>query len=146
MARLFACAGCGRTYPPPRRRDRCPTCEKEYYRERRKRRGSTTARGLGHQHEQLRERVLAEESRCWLCGEPARPDDPLVADHVVPRAAGGETTRSNLRAAHGSCNSRRGAGGGQGTRRDERPTDPATRFSRRTLVNMPVEDEGPLIG
>jgi rubrerythrin len=29
MARVFACNGCGRTYPPPRRRGRCPACEKE---------------------------------------------------------------------------------------------------------------------
>jgi 5-methylcytosine-specific restriction endonuclease McrA len=104
----FCCAGCFRTYPAPRRRGRCPDCEREYYRERRKRRGSTTQRGLGHTHQQLREQVLAEEKLCWLCGKPATAGDPLVADHVIPRSRGGATTRANLRAAHASCNARRG--------------------------------------
>jgi 5-methylcytosine-specific restriction protein A len=126
----FCCAGCFRTYPPPRRRDRCPECEKAYYRERRKRRGSTTQRGLGHAHQHLRKQVLAEEKLCWLCGGPATGDDPLVADHVIPRSRGGATTRSNLRAAHASCNARRGDGGS--TKADS--TDPAARFSRNKLT------------
>lgn len=41
---------------------------------------------------------------CWLCGEPARPDDPWTADHVT---AGDPS--SELRPAHRSCNSARGS-------------------------------------
>jgi 5-methylcytosine-specific restriction protein A len=40
---------------------------------------------------------------CHLCGEPARPNDPFTADHII---AGDK--ESPLAAAHRSCNSRRG--------------------------------------
>jgi 5-methylcytosine-specific restriction endonuclease McrA len=43
--------------------------------------------------------------RCWLCGRAGA--DTL--DHVVPVAYGGTNTPANLRPAHKSCNSRRGA-------------------------------------
>lgn len=53
--------------------------------------------------------------RCWLCSESI--DRSLIvphrgagtADHVVPLARGGADNDQNLRAAHFSCNSRRGA-------------------------------------
>jgi 5-methylcytosine-specific restriction protein A len=80
----------------------CRDCERE-------RRPNTTQRGLGSNHQRIRRQVLAEENLCWICGQPARPDDPLTADHVLSRAAGGRNTRSNYRAAHYSCNSSRGA-------------------------------------
>jgi 5-methylcytosine-specific restriction endonuclease McrA len=62
----------------------------------------------GAEHRRARRQVLSEEQICWLCGEPGRPDDPLSADHVIARAAGGADHRSNFRAAHLSCNKRRG--------------------------------------
>ena len=52
-----------------------------------------------------------KRSAVGICGEPAKPGDPLTADQVVSRAAGGGNTRSNYRAAHRSCNSSRGAKG-----------------------------------
>lgn len=52
--------------------------------------------------------VLAEEQTCWMCGRPGTPDDPLTADHVIPRSRGGSHDRRNLRAGHLSCNSARG--------------------------------------
>src|SRR5438552_15817270 len=100
----FCCASCFRIYGPPRRRGRCPDCERAYYRERRKRRGSTTQRGLGAEHQRLAKQVLNEETACWICGGRGTADDPLEVDHVVPRSKGGKTVRSNLRAAHASCN------------------------------------------
>lgn len=63
----------------------------------------------GRPHRRARAQTLQEETRCWICGHPARPDDPLTADHVIPRAHGGPNTRDNYRAAHASCNIRRGA-------------------------------------
>lgn len=36
---------------------------------------------------------------CWICGQPARLDDPWQADHVVAA-----DPASELRAAHRSCN------------------------------------------
>ena len=64
----------------------------------------------GRPHRRVRAQVLAEESICWLCGKPGTVDDPLTLDHVVPRAHGGPTARANCRAAHSSCNKRRGTG------------------------------------
>jgi 5-methylcytosine-specific restriction endonuclease McrA len=97
----------------------CPRCLKE----REARRGSTTQRGLGADHQRRRAALIASGARiCWLCGkagswDPADPD-PLTADHVMPRAAGGRL--SELRPAHRSCNSGRGARAAQG-RQDPPP-------------------------
>ena len=66
----------------------------------------------GRAHRQARALTLAEEHVCWLCGLPARPGDPLTADHVVARVHGGRDSRANYRAAHASCNKRRGSKGG----------------------------------
>ena len=41
-------------------------------------------------------------THCWLCGEPARPDDPWQADHIYPGKPD-----SPLAPAHRSCNIRR---------------------------------------
>jgi 5-methylcytosine-specific restriction endonuclease McrA len=67
--------------------------------------------------QRLAKRVLAEESVCWLCGLPLDYDAPPRSrwapsvDHVTPRAQGGSLyERSNLRAAHQGCNSRKGDG------------------------------------
>ncbi len=57
----------------------------------------------------MRSTVLAEETVCWICGSPASLDDPLTVDHIVPDSAGGTWDRTNLRAAHETCNKRRGA-------------------------------------
>lgn len=71
----------------------------------------------GHRRRQLRKRVLAEETECWLCGQPVDPDlrhpDPFSAsiDEVVPVSRGGnQYSRDNVRLAHLLCNMRRGDG------------------------------------
>lgn len=63
----------------------------------------------------LRDQVLAEEDRCYLCGEwinkARRWPDPLsaTADHVLPLALGGaRLDRENVRAAHFRCNLSKG--------------------------------------
>ena len=50
-----------------------------------------------------------DQYRCQWCGEPARHNDQLTMDHLVPYAEGGTDDEDNLVAAHRSCNSRRGA-------------------------------------
>jgi 5-methylcytosine-specific restriction enzyme A len=98
---VYLCPGCHGRFPKP---GRCTDCKRQTNRER----GTTTQRGLGSDHQRIRLQVLAEETVCWICGKPGTANDPLTADHVVPRIAGGRNTRSNYRAAHSSCNSRRG--------------------------------------
>ena len=52
-----------------------------------------------------RDRVLAEELCCALCGSTANPH----VDHIIPVDAGGTHDRSNLRRLCRSCNTRLGA-------------------------------------
>ena len=63
------------------------------------------------QYRRVRAAVLAEERVCSLCGRLGTPAEPLTTvDHVLARANGGTHARGNLRAAHRSCNSAKGAG------------------------------------
>lgn len=47
--------------------------------------------------------------RCHICGKKVRRSQ-VTLDHLVPLSRGGGHTALNLRVAHLSCNSRRGAG------------------------------------
>lgn len=50
--------------------------------------------------------VLAEYgTHCHLCGHAGAS----TADHLIPRSLGGDNSLANLRPAHVSCNSARGA-------------------------------------
>lgn len=54
----------------------------------------------------LRAATLAEYGDvCHLCGRPGA----TTADHLIPRSQGGPDSLDNLRPAHHSCNSARGA-------------------------------------
>ena len=74
-------------------------------------------RANGHRRDQVRARVLREETDCWLCGQPVDvtlppflPDSPEV-DEVVPVSLGGDPLdRNNCRLSHRLCNVRRGNG------------------------------------
>jgi len=67
------------------------------------------SKGSTRRHRKARALLLATATHCWICGQPPRPGDPLVADHLIPRAHGGPDTLANYAAAHASCNARRGA-------------------------------------
>lgn len=62
----------------------------------------------GRPWKRLRQQVLGASDVCWLCGD--RGADTV--DHVLPRSLYPELAEdiSNLRPAHRSCNSARGAG------------------------------------
>ena len=74
-------------------------------------------RANGHRRNQVRARVLREESDCWLCGLPVdktlktpHPGSPEV-DEILPVSLGGSPIdRANCRLAHRLCNVRRGNG------------------------------------
>jgi hypothetical protein len=55
---------------------------------------------------------------CWICRDPLSFEE-MTLDHVTPKSKGGRRTYANLRAAHGTCNSRRG------NRDLPRPADPS---------------------
>jgi len=74
-------------------------------------------RANGHRRNQLRRRVLAEETNCWLCGGPVdKTLPPFLAgspevDEIVPVSLGGDPLdRNNCRLSHRLCNVRRGNG------------------------------------
>jgi 5-methylcytosine-specific restriction endonuclease McrA len=52
---------------------------------------------------------VATVTRCAICGQPPRPGDLFVCDHIIPRAHGGSDHPSNWQGAHRSCNGRKGA-------------------------------------
>jgi len=60
-----------------------------------------------YRYQQARKQILKRDRGiCWLCGRPGA----TTADHVVPLSKGGHPfDPANLRAAHRSCNSSRGA-------------------------------------
>lgn len=68
---------------------------------------SNPRRANGHRRDQVRRRVLAEESDCWLCGQPVdktlktpHPGSPEV-DEVIPVSKGGDPfDRRNCRLSH----------------------------------------------
>jgi hypothetical protein len=110
--------------PAPRRLINCAKCGTEFessypaakfcpdHRSRNDRR--PPSRQSGRVWARIRAQVLTEESDCWVCGKQidfeARAPDPWspTVDHVVPVSRGGGDERSNLRAAHWTCNVRRG--------------------------------------
>jgi 5-methylcytosine-specific restriction endonuclease McrA len=47
--------------------------------------------------------------RCHICGKRVT-FERMTLDHLVPVSKGGEHVALNVRIAHGSCNSSRGAG------------------------------------
>lgn len=78
---------------------------------------SNPRRANGHRRDQVRRRVLAEETDCWICNKPVDktlppylPGSPEV-DEVIPVSLGGSPfDRSNCRLSHRLCNVRRGNG------------------------------------
>jgi 5-methylcytosine-specific restriction endonuclease McrA len=65
----------------------------------------------GRPWRRIRAEVLAASDVCWLCGKADPPADTV--DHILPISKYPELAHdmANLRPAHRSCNSRKGAGG-----------------------------------
>jgi len=89
------CLTCG---DPTTNGSRCTDCEAERQHDRNARR--THYKG---DYKKLAAQVRANAYQCWICGGVGKPDDPWQADHLIPG-----DPNSPLRAAHRSCNARRG--------------------------------------
>lgn len=93
------CLGCGQLVPKPA--SRCEACTPERPKQIDNRRNRNRPHYGGNYA--ARAKVVRDTAvACWICGEPARDDDPFQADHVIPR-----NVDSPLLAAHRSCNIRR---------------------------------------
>ena len=104
---MRACLGlpgrpCGRLST----KSRCPSCAAALARQRRSQPGyvydTPGWRRLSRQ-------TVAAQPWCSYCGSPATPGNPLGADHVVPRIAGGPSVPGNVRMACRRWNSAKGS-------------------------------------
>jgi len=71
---------------------------------------TTTERGLGWAHQQIRAALLRghrDGTLCWWCGRPMYRSQDLAADHTLARARGGGHADRLL---HARCNTERGDG------------------------------------
>ena len=80
------CLDCGTLTP----NTRCHTCHQ------------ASRKHYKGDYAQRSRQVRDTATHCWICGQPAKPNDPWTADHYYP----GDPT-SPLLPAHKSCNSRR---------------------------------------
>lgn len=55
----------------------------------------------------LRQRVIASQDGCAICGKKWANVQRISIDHVLPRCLGGDDDRENLQAVCPSCNSRK---------------------------------------
>jgi len=83
------CNGCGCEIPVRSKRGRCDSCRKAYEREksraRRAKYGTTSQRGYGRRHRQLRaameKQVATGLVKCARCGEPIAPGSAWDLGH-----------------------------------------------------------------
>jgi 5-methylcytosine-specific restriction endonuclease McrA len=52
--------------------------------------------------------IRQNATHCSICGCDFTPDNPVVADHIIPRMFGGGDDLENLRPACRRCNGARG--------------------------------------
>lgn len=80
---------------------RCPAHHKQYRRRQDVGRPTAAERGYGWQWRRLRNAVIARDPICTDCGRAPSTD----ADHIVPRAQGGQDTMETLQGTCHSCHS-----------------------------------------
>jgi 5-methylcytosine-specific restriction protein A len=83
--------------------------KRERQREYDKQRDSAAQRGYDRTWQRLRIMALRREPLCRHCKLKGKYEFATEVDHIVPLAAGGENTFSNLQALCKSCHSRKTA-------------------------------------
>jgi hypothetical protein len=68
---------------------RCSSCQSK----RDARRGTTTERGYGADHQRRAKAAIRSEPWCSYCGHRGSPENPLTADHVIPIRVGEQEAR-----------------------------------------------------
>jgi 5-methylcytosine-specific restriction enzyme A len=133
---LRFCLTCNAHHPSG---ERCAKTERKRYAASRQRRIRSTARWQ-------KARAAARQrdgNRCRRCPSTER----LEVHHIVSLEDGGsEYDLNNLITLCSSCHHATGRDGGREGSTGQGALTPRNRFSRNILANMPVEDEGPLIG
>ena len=79
---------------------RCDQCETQRETQRLRHRDKTH---YDHTYRKAAKQVRDSATICWICKQPAKPNDPWTADHLIPA-----DLHSPLLPAHRSCNSARG--------------------------------------
>jgi 5-methylcytosine-specific restriction enzyme A len=102
---LRPCLDCG----TPTRGTRCPPCSAVRARARDVIRGNRHQRGYDSTWTRTAARTIASARQCVDCGTAGSRDNPLSADHVIPKAQGGTDDPSNLAVRCRRCNSAKGA-------------------------------------
>lgn len=85
---------------------RCPPCASEWHRQRDARRGGTTARHYGTDHQATRARLLphAYGTPCPRCGEPMTQGQDLDTGHPDDAPLRLDPTSKANRIEHATCN------------------------------------------
>lgn len=107
---------CGTAIPENRRRcDDCLAASERSARKLAKVRRRARCRYVEHEPYTLAEIARRDQYRCGICGgavamaEQVPSLDAPTIDHILPLAAGGTDTPTNVQLAHFLCNSRKGA-------------------------------------
>ena len=93
------CLDCGALHQNP---TRCTPCHQAHQRIRERSRPKRDRTKYQGDYQTRAKLVRATATSCWVCGLPAKPNDPFQADHLDP-----SDPASPLLAAHRSCNIRR---------------------------------------
>lgn len=104
------CLTCNRLFKvTPTLKSRCADCHTGHERQRDQRRGSPQARGYGSDWQRVSREQRRREPQCRHCGWPGSPENPLQADHIVPKEEAGRNDPSNLQTLCRDCHNRKSA-------------------------------------
>ena len=81
-------------------------------------RGYRELRSPAEMRRLLKRKIIEQDNKCGICGEPFTDMRDIVLDHKDPRGMGGawrDDHPDNIQAAHGLCNQEKGSRRDSGT-------------------------------